>query len=112
VNHTLTEWYCIKSVGFLIIFIVVTLAWSAGFSDDRNGEGDVKISQRSAVSFNILCAKCHEGQCSGRLSFSDGTSVTRSHIQRYAGSTDEKIVSQLYAILSYIRVLKQSLNTE
>jgi len=44
-------------------------------------EGSVK----TAVIFNTLCAKCHEGECSGRLSFDTDSRAAANHIRRYAG---------------------------
>ncbi|HEC45882.1 MAG TPA: hypothetical protein ENI25_03580 [Epsilonproteobacteria bacterium] len=45
-------------------------------------------STKIAVIFNTLCAKCHEGECSGRLSFDTGSKAANSHIRRYAGDTN------------------------
>ncbi|MBF0383576.1 MAG: hypothetical protein HQL69_21350 [Magnetococcales bacterium] len=66
-------------------------------------ENASQISQSSAVTFNVLCAKCHEGQCSGRLSFSGGVSDAQNHIQRYAGKMDGETVSQLHNLLAYMK---------
>ena len=44
-----------------------------------------KISLKTAVRFNTVCAKCHEGECSGRLSYDSENQMVRRHIRRYAG---------------------------
>jgi hypothetical protein len=44
------------------------------------------ISLAAAVRFSTLCTRCHEGECSGRLSFSLGCEATFSHIRRYLAS--------------------------
>lgn len=46
------------------------------------------ISIKSSVIFNTFCAKCHEGQCSGRLSFNTGSKKASNHIKRYAGDSN------------------------
>lgn len=40
----------------------------------------------SVVRFYTVCANCHEGQCSGRLTFHTGATEARGHMQRYLGS--------------------------
>ncbi len=52
-----------------------------------SAEESQNISTKTAVIFNTLCAKCHEGECSGRLSFDTGSKAADSHIKRYAGDT-------------------------
>jgi len=55
------------------------------------------------VRFNTVCANCHEGQCSGRLSFSLGPEATFSHIRRFAGDADATLVRQLQALLEHMK---------
>ena len=57
----------------------------------------------SVLRFNTVCANCHEGQCSGRLSFSLGPEATFSHIRRFAGEADAILVRQLQALLEYMK---------
>jgi hypothetical protein len=56
-----------------------------------------------AVIFNTICAQCHEGECSGRLSFESGRAGAASHIRRYAGATSAEALSTLYAMLRYTK---------
>jgi len=85
------------------LFIVVLFLLSTGslYSVEKTKE----ISLKSAVIFNTLCAKCHEGQCSGRLSFDTGSEAASSHIKRYAN--DSKIsnyeVKEFFALLNYMK---------
>jgi predicted secreted protein len=55
------------------------------------------------VDFNTLCADCHAGQCSGRLSFDSGAAAARSHIERYRGETHETTIAELFAMLRHVK---------
>lgn len=57
----------------------------------------------AVLRFNTICARCHEGECSGRLSFSSGPEATFEHIRRYTGAIEPAIAHQLYAILAYMK---------
>jgi hypothetical protein len=57
----------------------------------------------SVIRFNTTCAQCHEGQCSGRLSFSLGAEAAFDHIRRYAGDVDDTTVQTLYDALSRMK---------
>lgn len=61
-------------------------------------------SRKSFVDFNTQCAHCHDGECSGRLSFSSGSEGAANHLRRYLGNelTDEEI-NQLYGLLRYTK---------
>jgi hypothetical protein len=48
-----------------------------------------EIPRTAVVRFNTVCANCHEGECSGRLSFQSGASAARNHMQRYLGAIDD-----------------------
>ena len=63
------------------------------------------ISTKSAVIFNTLCAKCHEGECSGRLSFDTGSESASSHIKRYAGDANisRTEIKEFFALLNYMK---------
>ncbi|MCE5181345.1 MAG: hypothetical protein LLG15_06045 [Betaproteobacteria bacterium] len=61
------------------------------------------ISTASSVRFNIVCAKCHEGECSGRLSFDLGRAAAESHIERYAGKVSPLTRQELYKLLEYMK---------
>jgi hypothetical protein len=64
---------------------------------------DARASPRTIVDFHTLCSDCHEGQCSGHLSFDSGSAAARSHIERYLGSTDEATVAALFAMLRHVK---------
>ena len=63
------------------------------------------ISTKTAVIFNTLCAKCHEGECSGRLSFDTGNQAASSHIKRYTGDTNiSKVESkEFFTLLNHMK---------
>ncbi|MCU0834058.1 MAG: hypothetical protein MUC77_06425 [Chromatiaceae bacterium] len=57
----------------------------------------------SVVRFNLDCAHCHEGQCSGRLSFALGVEATYGHIRRYAPDALDREAMELHQILGYMK---------
>ena len=59
----------------------------------------------SVVIFNTICAKCHEAQCSGRLSFDDSFDASVNHIVRYYGEASEKkwLQKELFVILNHMK---------
>ena len=59
----------------------------------------------SVVIFNTICAKCHEAQCSGRLSFNDSFEASVNHIVRYYGEASEKkwLQKELFVILNHMK---------
>jgi len=59
----------------------------------------------SVVIFNTICAKCHEAQCSGRLSFDDSFDASANHIVRYYGDASEKkwLQKELFVILNHMK---------
>ena len=57
----------------------------------------------STLRFNTVCSHCHEGQCSGRLSFSLGPEATFNHIRRYAGNVDDGLARQLMELLELMK---------
>ena len=70
-----------------------------------SAEESQNISTKTAVIFNTLCAKCHEGECSGRLSFDTGSKAAGSHIKRYASDTNiSKVESgEFFTLLNYMK---------
>ncbi len=60
---------------------------------------------RSVVIFNTVCAKCHEAECSGRLSFNEAFEAASSHIIRhYAEASGNKpLQKELFTILNYMK---------
>ncbi len=71
-----------------------------------SAEKTENISTKIAVIFNTLCAKCHEGECSGRLSFNTGNKAANSHITRYAGDSNvsEGEAEEFFTLLNYMKI--------
>lgn len=65
--------------------------------------GAAGISRTSAVNFNTVCANCHEGECSGRLSFTSGVAATQGHILRHLPASSPLQVEELFTILKYTK---------
>ncbi len=63
------------------------------------------ISLKSSVTFNTLCSKCHEGQCSGRLTFDTGSATASNHIKRYSDDSNlSKIeTEEFFSLLNYMK---------
>jgi hypothetical protein len=55
------------------------------------------------VLFNTQCARCHEGECSGRLSFQLGEDAADGHIRRYAGAIPLETVRHLGDLLRHMK---------
>lgn len=64
-----------------------------------------KSSIKTSVIFNTLCSKCHEGECSGRLSFNTGSKAASSHIKRYAGDVNisKGETEEFFSLLNYMK---------
>jgi len=63
-------------------------------------------SIKTAVIFNTLCAKCHEGECSGRLSFDTGSKAAGNHIKHYAGdiNVSKEEIKEFFALLNHMKI--------
>jgi len=70
-----------------------------------SAEKEEQISTKTAVIFNTLCAKCHEGECSGRLSFDTGSEAAQTHIGRYAGENNisKSEIKEFFALLNHMK---------
>ena len=55
------------------------------------------------VQFHTVCNNCHEGECSGRLSFDSGSAAARGHIERYLGATPDASIASLFAMLRHVK---------
>lgn len=88
----------IKFLGLISFFIIFS---SPLFSAEKAQN----ISTEVAVIFNTLCAKCHEGQCSGRLSFDSGSGAASSHIRRYSDESDisQDEIEEFFTLLNYMK---------
>lgn len=64
-----------------------------------------KLFTRSVVIFNTVCAKCHEAECSGRLSFNQDFETSSSHIIRHysEASGNKPLQKELFTILNYMK---------
>ena len=85
----------IGCLGLLGLFLFISPAFS---------EEDTTFTE-SVVIFNTICAKCHEAQCSGRLSFDDAFERSRNHILRHYSQASEKqwLQKELFDILHYMK---------
>ena len=86
-----------KFISILFYFILATSSYSTDKVSD--------ISLKSAVTFNTLCAKCHEGQCSGRLTFATGSEVASNHIKRYSDDVNISYIEikEYFTLLNYMK---------
>jgi hypothetical protein len=59
----------------------------------------------SVVIFNTICAKCHEAECSGRLSFDEALERSSAHIIRYYGEASGKkwLQKELFVLLNHMK---------
>lgn len=57
----------------------------------------------SMVLFNTGCARCHEGECSGRMSFHLPREEADQHIRRHGGTLPEAQVRELHDLLRYMK---------
>ena len=57
----------------------------------------------SVVRFYTVYANCHEGQCSGRLSFHTGAKEARGHMQRYLGNITDGEAEKLFGVLRHTK---------
>ncbi len=60
-------------------------------------------SLSSAVTFGTVCARCHEGECSGRLTFDLGADAAFDHVRRHAGDLPEASVRELVVLLEAMK---------
>lgn len=79
---------------------VVALAVVSLVQVQANAE---EVSRAAVVKFNTVCARCHEGECSGRLSFSSGVEATHGHVRRHLPSSTPLEVAELFAILKFTK---------
>lgn len=62
------------------------------------------IPPATVVRFNTLCATCHEGECSARLSFRLDPGATDGHIRRYTGDITRQAARELNALLEHMKL--------
>jgi hypothetical protein len=61
------------------------------------------IPIESVVAFNTQCARCHEGECSGRMSFHLAEGAADEHIRRHGGALPLETVRDLGELLRYMK---------
>ncbi len=83
-----------KVVLWLIIFAIIP---SVGLCNDP-------VRAESIATFNTNCARCHEGECSGRMTFRLSQDIADQHIQRHIGKLSQEIYQELYELLHYMKV--------
>lgn len=81
---------------------LIALLLGSALSFSASIEAEVP-SRRAFVDFNTQCARCHEGECSGRLSFSSGSEAAANHLRRYLGELSEGEIQQLYSLLRHTK---------
>ena len=88
---------------FLIAATVFWMVVHSLCSADKIQESH--ISTKTSVIFNTLCAKCHEGECSGRLSFDTGSRTAARHIRHYAevSNLSRKEIEEFFSLLDYMK---------
>ncbi len=88
----------IKYIGVWILFVSFPLHLVSAPKVENS-------SIKTSVIFNTLCAKCHEGECSGRLSFDMGSKAAISHIKRYAGDINisKGEIEEFFSLLNYMK---------
>lgn len=64
---------------------------------------DGQASVQSTVLFNTGCARCHEGECSGRMSFHLPREEAEQHIRRHGGVLPEAQVRELNDLLRFMK---------
>jgi hypothetical protein len=58
----------------------------------------------AVVQFNTMCSNCHEGECSGRMTFDSGSAAARGHIERHLGRpASETHIAALFAMLRHVK---------
>ena len=83
-------------IKYQALFAAAIISPLSGFASDS-------IRIESAILFNTSCARCHEGECSGRLSFHLPRDATDQHIRRYGGELSLEKTRQLFEILRYMK---------
>jgi hypothetical protein len=58
---------------------------------------------RSQVIFGTSCARCHEGECSGRLTFDRDSEAASTHIERYAGASARAAIDEYFGQLERMK---------
>jgi len=86
----------IKRLLWIFGFLLITYS---AFADEEDP------FRKSVVIFNTICAKCHEAQCSGRLSLGFDYEASVNHIIRHYGkaSGEKRLQKELFSILNHMK---------
>ncbi len=81
------------------MFLILLLLAPSAFSTEN------PAFTESVIIFNTICAKCHEAQCSGRLSFDEAYEHSISHILRHYDQAAGKqwLQKELFDILNHMK---------
>jgi hypothetical protein len=90
-----------RCAGGLLLALGLALA-CGGFAPDAPPRRDGP-SLESAVIFGTTCARCHEAECSGRLTFDTRAQGAAEHIRRYAGPVSDASVDELFGQLETMK---------
>lgn len=85
------------------ILPIALVALVALFTTTPSVGDSSQIAVESTVLFNTNCARCHEGECSGRMSFHLPREEADQHIRRHGGELPEVQVRELYDLLRYMK---------
>ena len=106
IARTMTEngALCAEGKNIVIVLQRLLLVSLLCFAGNIWSAGDRPFT-RSVVVFNTICAKCHEAECSGRLSFNEDFKTSSSHIIRHYGeaSGNGGLQKELFTILNYMK---------
>ena len=82
----------------------VILCMGLLFAKLVSAAGDEAFTE-SVVIFNTICAKCHEAECSGRLSFEAAFAASSAHIVRHYGEASGKkwLQQELFTLLNHMK---------
>lgn len=89
-----------KCIPRALVFLCALLGISVALPS-MGDDGDVAIE--STVLFNTDCARCHEGECSGRLSFHLPPEAADQHIRRHGGDLTQPQIRELFGLLRYMK---------
>jgi len=88
--------YSRKIIYHAIIFAIFITLDSFVFATEN-------IKNESVIIFNTTCTRCHEGECSGRMTFHLPKSKADQHIRRHGGELSIETSRQLFRILRYMK---------
>lgn len=85
------------------IIIYRTLLLAMAILSSSSVVANENIQTESVIIFNTSCARCHEGECSGRMTFHLAKTAADQHIERHGGRLSKETNRQLYELLRYMK---------